>query len=462
MQTLYFRMIVTTLFIMFVSAFIGFLIANLYYHINLKPENDAKITEIAENVVTIYEESDHQDIHLYLSSMAHLGYTFILFEHEHKARIFGVPIDVQKIPNGIVQLVIDGEVYHGIRDYPWHPLVTGFFNNEITNTVGVPINVDGRSQALFVRQDTVQQFGEMRIFLAYLLLFTVIISFISIVLSTRYLVKPIKDLSLATQKIAGGNYHIKLNVHRQDEIGRLAQDFTRMSESLAKIEEKRQEFVSSVSHEIQSPLTSIQGFSQALREENLSKEQRDHYLSIIEKESRRLSKLSSQLLTLSTLDRDDYEFTDTPFDVAAQIKEVISTLEWQWQEKELMIEVQGSMTHVVGEPQLLYQVWLNIITNAIRYTPKGGTITINIAKDTTHVYVSVKDTGVGIAEEDLRHIFERFYIVDKARTREAESTGLGLAISQKIVELHNGTIMVESEVGEGTTFTISLPIHRDI
>src|SRR5690625_3726161 len=127
----------------------------------LKTENDTKITEISENVVTIYEQSDHQDIHLYLSSMAHLGYTFILFEHEHKARIFGVPIDVQKIPDGVAQSVLNGEIYHGIRDYPWHPLVTGFFNNEITNTVGVPINVDGERQALFVRQDTVQQFGEM-------------------------------------------------------------------------------------------------------------------------------------------------------------------------------------------------------------------------------------------------------------------------------------------------------------
>ncbi|HLS20341.1 MAG TPA: HAMP domain-containing sensor histidine kinase [Bacillota bacterium] len=462
MQTLYVRMIITTMFIMLVSVFIGFLITNLYYHINLKPTNDAKITEIAENVVAIYEQSDHQDIHLYLSSMSLTGYTFILFEHEHRAKIYGVPIDVQKIPDGVAQSVIDGEVYHGIRDYPYHPLVTGFFNNDITNTVGVPIQVDGKTHALFLRQDTVQQFGEMRIFLAYLLLFTVIISFVSIILSTRYLVKPIKDLSLATQKIAGGNYHVKLNVQRQDEIGRLAQDFTRMSSSLARIEEKRQEFVSSVSHEIQSPLTSIQGFSQALREEDLTKEQREHYLSIIEKESRRLSQLSSQLLTLSTLDRDDYEFTHTPFDIVAQIKEIIATLEWQWQEKALTIEVRGIVTHIVGEPQLLYQVWLNIISNAIRYTPKGGSIIINIEKDTTQINVMIRDTGIGIAEEDLHHIFERFYKIDKARTRDEESTGLGLAISQKIVELHNGTIMVESEEGKGTTFTITLPIYRDI
>src|SRR5699024_5615998 len=110
MQTLYVRMIIMTMFIMLVSAFIGFLATNLTYHFKLKPQNDAKITEIAENVVNIYEQNEHQDIHLYLSSMAHLGYTFILFEHEHRARIFGVEIDVQKIPGGVAQSVIDGDI----------------------------------------------------------------------------------------------------------------------------------------------------------------------------------------------------------------------------------------------------------------------------------------------------------------------------------------------------------------
>src|SRR5699024_1761985 len=117
-----------------------------------------------------------------------------------------------------------------------------------------------------------------------------------VLVSTRYIVHPVRKLREATKKIAGGNYHIKLASNRQDEIGRLAADFTKMSTSLKQNEEKRQEFVSNVSHEIQSPLTSIQGFSQAMQDQQLTKEEKDHYLSIIEKESRRLSALSDQLL----------------------------------------------------------------------------------------------------------------------------------------------------------------------
>lgn len=445
---------------MFVSTFIGFIITNLYYHFNLKPENDAKVTEIAEHVAGIYEDGGHQDIYSYLESMANLGYTFIVFEDEQHAETFGVPIDTEDLPKEVIHSVLQGKSYHGIREFPWKPLIIGFFNNKITNTVGVPVQGEDQTFALFVRQETVQQFGEMREFLAYLLMFILIISFLSIIISTRYLIKPIQDLKSATKKIAAGNFHVKLNVNRSDEIGQLAKDFTTMSRSLEKVEEKRQEFVSSVSHEIQSPLTSIQGFSQALREEDLNEEERSHYLSIIENESRRLSKLSSQLLTLSFLERDNYEQVNTPFNLVEQMREIISTLEWQWQQKELSIEVRGDQANIVGDPQLIYQIWFNIISNAIRYTPTGGTIIINIKKEDISVEVSIHDTGVGISSDDLQHIFERFYKVDKARTRDEESTGLGLSIAKRIVELHDGTIMVDSELGVGTTFIVHLPLYR--
>src|SRR5699024_9119619 len=197
--------------------------------------------------------------------------------------------------------VLRGHVFHGIANYPWRAAVTGFLDNELDSTIGAPIHTGGTTSALLMRADTDGQLDEMRVFLATLLVILLVIRFIGILLSTQYIVKAIKDLTDATRKIAAGNYHIKLNVNRTDEIGRLARDFTKMSNHLEKTEEKRQAFVSSVSHEIQSPLTSIQGFSQVLREEQLTEDEQKHYLSIIEKESRRLSKLSSQLLMLSFL-----------------------------------------------------------------------------------------------------------------------------------------------------------------
>src|SRR5690625_5971487 len=142
----------------------------------------------------------------------------------------------------------------------------------------------------------------MCFFLAVLLILALLFSFLFVLVSTTFIVRPIKRLTKATKKIAAGNYHLKLKVNRKDEIGRLSDDFTKMSDRLNRTEEKRQEFVSNVSHEIQSPLTSIQGFSQALREEELPEEDRDRYLGNIEKESRSLSVLSKQLLTLTFLD----------------------------------------------------------------------------------------------------------------------------------------------------------------
>src|SRR5699024_6238394 len=179
-------------------------------------------------------------------------------------------------------------------EFPWRLFVTGFFDSELRNTVGVPIQVNGETNALFLRPNAVQQFGEMRTFLAVLLVLLLLFSFLLILISTRFIVLPIQRLTEATKKIAAGNYHIKLKENRSDEIGRLAKDFSRMSNQLAQTEEKRQDFVSSVSHEIQSPLTSIQGFSQALREEDITEEDQQRYLSIIESESRRLSLLSKQ------------------------------------------------------------------------------------------------------------------------------------------------------------------------
>ncbi|WP_373894746.1 sensor histidine kinase [Virgibacillus natechei] len=456
MRTLYVRIIVTTMAIMIASAIIAFVATNIHYQHYLKPENDQKVTHIAKNIVAIYEENN-QEIVPYLTAMTDLGYKFYLVDDNGTAQTFGDPFESEEIDQTHIEAVLNDDVYHGIANYPWRPFITGFFDNELRNTIGVPMEIDGVNYALFMRPDAMQQFGEMRIFLAVMLVLTLLFSFLFVLISSRIIVKPIKKLTEATKKIATGNYHMKLDVNRRDEIGRLANDFTKMSDNLEQTEEKRQEFVSNVSHEIQSPLTSIQGFSQALRENNLSEEESVRYLDIIEKESKRLSVLSKQLLTLSFLDREMEGNEVQPFDVAEQLKEVVLATQWQWREKEIAIEMNVFPTTVVGDQKLLHQVWMNIITNAIRYTNRGGTVTIRTVDDKNVTNIVIEDTGSGIAEKDIPQLFDRFYKVDKARTRTENSTGLGLAIAKKVIELHHGTIMVDSEIGKGSTFTISLP-----
>lgn len=457
MRTLYVRIIVITMVIMIASAILAFIVSNVYYQTILKPKNDEKVTHIAKNTVDIFEESHKQPMDSYLTGMADLGYQYYLVSPDGAETSFGNDFRVGNLSSETAQDVIDGEVYHGIRDFPWKPFVTGFFENDLTNTVGVPIENDGKTYALFVRQNTGGQFGEMRIFLAVMILLMLVISFLLVLTSTRFIVKPIKRLTAATRKIADGNYHVKLRTNRRDEFGRLATDFQKMSSSLALTEEKRQEFVSNVSHEIQSPLTSIQGFSKALQEEDMSKDERDHYLSIIEKESTRLSKLSKQLLTLSFLDTETDNEEAVTYDVAEQLKEVVMTSEWQWRDKDLAMELDLAQTYITADPKLMQQVWMNLVTNAIHYTEQGGTIRLRTKKQAGYVNVFVEDTGVGIDEADSASLFERFYKVDKARTRTDQSTGLGLSIVKRIVEMHDGTITVDSMPGKGSAFCVSLP-----
>ncbi|GGJ99361.1 two-component sensor histidine kinase [Lentibacillus kapialis] len=458
MRTLYTRIIVITMLIMILSGIVAFCVTNGYYQFYLKPANDEKVTGIARDIVTIYEKNESQTVEQYLTDMTELGYQFYLADGSGNTQSFGKPFDATDIQFDTIKQVLNGGTYHGIAKYPWRPFITGFFDNKLQNTIGVPISAnDGDQYALFLRQNTQQQFGEMRAFLAVMLVLMIVFSFLMVLISTRFLIKPIDKLTAATRKISAGNYHIKLNVIRRDEIGRLARDFQQMSNHLEQTEEKRQEFVSNVSHEIQSPLSSIQGFSQALREEDMTVEERKRYLSIIENESRRLSQLSRQLLTLSSLDDDAKAHEKTPIQLHEQLKDVIAASEWLWREKEMAVEL-GNVSEVIyGYPKLLHQVWTNLLANAIRYSESGGAVEISANSDKNTVTVTVEDNGIGINETDIPHLFERFYKVDKARTRTEKSTGLGLSIVKKIIELHGGTITVESKPLEGSQFHVTLP-----
>lgn len=457
MRTLYMRIIVMTMLIMILSSIIAFIGSNVYYHHYLKPVNDEKITDIAEKTVAVFEEKDYEQADVYLSTLTDLGYQFYLVDPHLNGKMFGDPFRKNELSTEQIESVLNGDVYHGIANYPWQLFVTGFFDNELTNTVGMPIEIAGETHALFVRPNTTQQFGEMRFFLAVLLILALLFSFLLVLISTTFIVRPIKKLRNATKTIAAGNYHLKLNVNRRDEIGRLADDFTQMSDSIKRTDQMRQEFVSNVSHEIQSPLTSIQGFSQALREENIPAETREKYLSIIEKESRRLSGLSKQLLTLSFLDSEMNEDELVTIDLSGQLKEVVAATEFQWREKDMTIELDVQSYVVQGDPRLLQQVWMNLLTNAIHYSDSDGTILIRTIKRREGIIVTVKDDGIGIEQSEIPLIFERFYKADKARTRTDNSTGLGLAIVKKIVELHGGTITVTSELGKGSEITVFLP-----
>ncbi|MBS4202063.1 HAMP domain-containing histidine kinase [Bacillus sp. FJAT-49732] len=456
MKTLYVRIILTFMLVALVSGIIAFLFSNLYYHAKLKEYNEEKIKEIANEIVYLYENSNGMDIHEFLTSVANMNFQLYLVDQNMVGQQFGDPFRQYELDESIIQSVLDGHTYHGISKFKSNLFVTGFFKDDLKNSIGVPVKVDGVNEALFVRPNVEKQFGEMRIIFSLILGLTFFISMVLIVVFATFLVRPIKRLTKATRKIASGNYEFTLDSHRSDEIGALAKDFERMAKSLKKLDEMRQEFVSNVSHEIQSPLTSIKGFTKAIRSKMVSEEEADHYLAIIEKETSRLSSLSKQLLMLSSLDKEVKAVNKSSFRLDEQIREVVLLTEWEWSKKSIKIELDLPELVIKADKQLLFQVWMNLLTNSIKFTEEDGSIYINATVD-EDIIVTVRDTGIGISEEELSQIFDRFYMGDKSRNRTKSGSGLGLSVVKKIVDLHEGSISVTSEIGSGTEFSVRLP-----
>lgn len=265
----------------------------------------------------------------------------------------------------------------------------------------------------------------------------------------------------AMERIARGDFSIRLENEREDGIlSGLVVSVNKMAQDLGQLETMRQEFISNVSHEIQSPLTSIRGFAQALQDDQLSPTERHHYLEIIETESKRLSRLTDDLLKLASLEADQVKFAPQPYRLDQQIRSIILTCEPQWRDKSIEVEVALDELTISADADLLNQVWMNLLHNAIKFTPTTGTITMSLHPRGERVEFCITDSGIGISAEERMHIFERFYKADKSRTRAAGGSGLGLAIVKEIVDLHHGTIDLTSELGQGTTFTVSLPLEQ--
>jgi two-component system, OmpR family, phosphate regulon sensor histidine kinase PhoR len=263
----------------------------------------------------------------------------------------------------------------------------------------------------------------------------------------------------AMDRIAKGDFSARVNWHVDEDnpMAELARSVNNMAAGLNAMEQMRQEFVSNVSHEIQSPLTSIRGFARALQEEDLDPETRQHYLSIIQTESMRLSKLSDNLLELASLDSEQLKLDPKPYRLDKQIRGLILACEPQWTDKRLELDAALDEASLTADEDLLSQVWINLIHNSIKFTPAGGCVRVALVRQAGGVQVTVADSGPGIAPADQAHIFERFYKADKSRRRTEGGSGLGLSIVKKIVDLHHGTVTVASQPGQGTQFTVSLP-----
>jgi signal transduction histidine kinase len=266
------------------------------------------------------------------------------------------------------------------------------------------------------------------------------------------MVIPIKKLIKATEKVAQGDFDVKLGNKRVDEMGMLISSFNTMAEELKSIEIFRNNFISDISHEFRTPLTSIEGYTKLLIDCN--EEERREYADIIIEETKRLSILTTNILTLNKVDNQNIPTLMEDITLDEQIRKSILLLEKKWIDKDIELEIDLEKILYRGNSSLMYQVWINLIDNAIKFSPKGGKIEIKLYEEYGNTIFLIKDNGIGISKEDQKKMFEKFYKGDKSRN--TDGNGLGLSIVKRIVEIHNGKMLVESSIGIGTNIIVKL------
>ena len=276
-------------------------------------------------------------------------------------------------------------------------------------------------------------------------------------LFTRYIYRYLDKISDAMQKVADGDYTVRLDAEKDQPFRELYRNFNTMAEELGGVEMLKNDFINGYAHELRTPITSINGFAEMLLNDDgtLSREEKRSYLEIIASESRRLADLAGNSLLMSKLDTQKIIPDKKPFSLDEQLRRCSILLSGQWTEKELDMTMDLDEAVYVGDYDLMQHLWINLLTNAVKYTPKGGSITVTLKNEEKFIAVSVADTGKGISPEDRERIFDKYYQTDKSHSKRG--LGLGLAICKRIVQLCNGSLTVESEVGVGSTFTVKLP-----
>ena len=288
-----------------------------------------------------------------------------------------------------------------------------------------------------------------------LLIISVLVGTVVSFMISRFPLKPLRRVIDATNRLASGDFSVRLHLPGPSSFHEVATSFNRMAEELGSIEMLRSDFVDHFSHEFKTPIVSIKGFAEELKHDDLTPEQRNEYLDIIIHESSRLSQLATNVLNLSRVEKQTILANRERFDLTEQVRRCVLLFENKWEQRRLNLNVELDEVTIEGDEELLSQVWLNLIDNAVKFTPEGGCVDIRLQKGETSVVFLIRDDGYGISEEAQRHIFDKFYQGDASHT--VSGNGLGLSIARRIVALHSGDIRCKSEESAGTEFIVELP-----
>lgn len=271
--------------------------------------------------------------------------------------------------------------------------------------------------------------------------------------------RPITELTDATQAIQAGDFTVRMPEDAPGEIGELMRSFNAMADELSRTAYLQKDFISSISHEFRTPISSIRGFARLLQMPGLTEEQRQEYVGLISQESDRLSRLSETLLRLSALEQQTGPASVSEFRLDEQIRHVILRLEPEWSAKNIDWRIDLADVTISSDEGLLSHVWVNLLQNAVKFSEPGRRIEVRVYQ-TDKAVVEIRDHGIGMDEETLGRIFDRFYQADGSRSKEG--VGLGLCLVKRILDMLKGSVKVTSRPGEGSTFRVTLPTGAEI
>ena len=295
------------------------------------------------------------------------------------------------------------------------------------------------------------------------LVFSYLSSAVLSIVINRNVFKPLRKLTKLTEQVAKGNYDVDVNgitniFTEKSDLGNLVNAFEDMTNELSSTEIFRNDFIHNFSHEFKTPIISIRGFARQLYKGNLTPEQQSEFAKIIMDESEHLANMSSNVLLLSKLESQEIVSDKESFSLDEQLRTCMLMMEEQWSEKNLTIDMDLDEIDYYQNKDLLYHVWMNLFSNAVKFTKENGTVTVLCHRANDAIFVSVSDNGMGMDDETKKHIFEKFYQGDTSHA--TAGNGLGLSLVKRIVEMMDGRISVNSTLGKGSTFTVSLPLQN--
>ena len=359
--------------------------------------------------------------------------------------------------------VIDGFIEEDTeRSFYREGTFYNYFNEEMLSVLS-PITYNYNLKGYVVVHSPLARIREQQNDLILIILATVavifVLSSIILIVFTDIVYIPLKKITKATEAYAEGDFTYPIDVEKNDEIGYLAASLTYMADKLSHLEEDQKKFIANVSHDFRSPLTSMKGYLEAMEDGTIPPEQHEKYLNIVKNETERLTKLTNNLLTLNNLNITGMSLDISDFDINKTVKNSVATFEGICKNKHISFNLVllGEQLFVSADKGKIEQVLYNLIDNAIKFSRSDSSIRIETSEKNETVFVSVKDSGIGIPKESQKLIFDRFYKTDNSRGRDKKGTGLGLSIVREILNAHHENINVISTVDVGTEFIFTLP-----